>query len=202
VGNSPAILSPRSLVFPLPALPALPAGRASHRLVYRATIDFKSLAPVCVGLHAKKNVSLLATRGTVSEAVAVVTATAPCRTMAQAPAGAATPETFQLLVKKSSVPLANSYTVVGCQARQPGSIACPVLYAWCSRCLPARCQQLLPGAPHPRFPRLQLRCEKGKAFCYTYRLSKPCLRGRCNIEPDRTLGGGVFSSAPSLLDLE
>ena len=54
----------------------------------------------------------------------------------------------------------------------------------------------------PFYLQLQLRCEKGKAFCYTYRLSKPCLRGRCNIEPDRTLGDGVFSSTPSLLGLE
>jgi hypothetical protein len=49
---------------------------------------------------------------------------------------------------------------------------------------------------------LQLRCEKGKVFCYSYRLSKPCRIGRCNVDPDRTLGDGVFSSVPSLLDLE
>ena len=81
--------------------------------MYRATIDFKGLAPVCVGLQQKKKVSLFAARGTASETVQVVAATAPCSTMVKAPTSAATPDTFQMLVKKSSVPLANSYTVVG-----------------------------------------------------------------------------------------
>ena len=94
----------------LPARP--PACRASHRLVYRATIDFKGLAPVCLGLQQKKAVSLLAVRDTVRETVQVVAATATCATMATAPAGASAPGTIQMLVKKSSVPLANSYTVV------------------------------------------------------------------------------------------
>ena len=55
-------------------------------------------------------------------------------------------------------------------------------------------------------PALQLRCEKGKSACYTYRLSKPCRNGRCNTDPDRTLEMFVMSdpqgnSVPSLLNL-
>jgi hypothetical protein len=56
--------------------------------------------------------------------------------------------------------------------------------------------------PHP-----QVRCEKGKSSCYTYRLSKPCRKGRCNTDPDRTLEMLVMADpegnrVPSLLDLE
>ena len=96
-----------------PPFPTLPACRANHRLVYRATIDFQSLMPVCVGLQQKATVSLFAVRGRVNETVRVVAATPPCSTMDKAPASAAAPETFQILVQKSSVPLANSFTVVG-----------------------------------------------------------------------------------------
>ena len=70
-------------------------------------------------------------------------------------------------------------------------------------CLPA-CLQRHWGKLPVTLPAclLQVRCEKGKTACYTYRLSKPCPKGRCNVDPDRTLGDGVFTSTPSLLGLE
>ena len=101
------------------------ARRTKHRLVYRATIAFKGLAPLCVGLQQKKTVSLFAARGAVNETVAVIKATRPCRTMATAPAGNTAPETFQILVKKSSVPLANSFTVVSTQRHTLPPCLCP-----------------------------------------------------------------------------
>ena len=58
--------------------------------------------------------TIVATRGdNRKEAVQVVTATAACRTLAAPTGGVAAPATFQMLVKKSGVPLANAFTVVG-----------------------------------------------------------------------------------------
>ena len=87
----------------------------------------------------------------------VIAATPPCSTTLKAAGSIAAADTFQILVKKSGVPLANSFTVV--------------------------------------------RCGRGQESCYTYRLAKPCPRGRCLVEPDRTLAEGVFSVNPSPLGL-
>ena len=189
--------------------PTLPTCRAAHRLVYRATIDFVALVPVCLGLQQKKAVSLYVVRGRVDETVQVVAATAPCSTMVKKSAGAAAPQTFQILVKKSGVPLANSFVVVSFTS------ACACRSPWLSDVVPVEqgggCLQRAQAActSRSRHPlrALQVRCEKGKSSCYTYRLSRPCRTGRCNTDPDRTLEMLVMADpegnrVPSLLDLE
>ena len=83
-------------------------------MVYRVTLQHSEIQQACLELNRGRAVAIVATRGdSLKETVQVVTATAPCLTL-EGPTGAvAALATFQMLLKKSGVPLANAFTVVG-----------------------------------------------------------------------------------------
>ena len=56
-----------------------------------------------------------------------------------------------------------------------------------------------PYPPHTHPTHTQMYCEKGKTDCYIYRLYKPCLKGRCKLEPDPTLASSVFSDVADVV---
>lgn len=125
-----------------------------YALLYRGTMSFSSIKGVCAGLKAKNAVTITATKKTLKETVAVIGASAPC-TANTVGNGKAPAFTFITMLKKSGVPLKNTYTI--------------------------------------------MYCEKGKTDCYIYRLYKPCLKGRCKLEPDPTLASSVFSSTADVV---
>ena len=146
---------------PLPDQPSVlhaPPRRTSHRLVYRGTVAYTSVAPVCQYLKQKKTVTLTGTQhrpgGSVTETVQVApeaagrgawhaasqatlptaasaaAAAAACYSLRRAAAaalqvlggtaaclsmlsaGTSAPAALSILLKKSGVPLQNSFTVV------------------------------------------------------------------------------------------